>query len=155
MRYILIDRITLIEPPERACGVKCVSLSEDYFTDHFRNFPVMPGTLILESLAQLGGVLVEATARESGRVDLHAVLCIVERASFRRFVRPGDRLDLEALRLAGGEDGGRVRVSARVDGALVTETEMTFALVPVEDRGTLAARAELLRVWLADHRAKE
>ena len=56
MRYILLDRITVLEPP-RAQGVKCVSLADDLFVDHFPGHPVMPGALLIEAMAQLGGVL--------------------------------------------------------------------------------------------------
>ena len=74
MRYVLLDRISELHPPEQAVGVKCVSLADDVFVDHFPGHPVMPGALILESLAQLGGVLLEATMRSRGRSDLHALL---------------------------------------------------------------------------------
>src|SRR5262245_51278799 len=115
MRYVLLDRITALEPPTRARGVKCVSLSDDVFADHFPGHPVMPGALTLEALAQLGGVLCEATMRarrkEEGNVDkeLHALLVGVERAKFRRMVRPGDRLELEAVAVHVGENGGQVK----------------------------------------------
>ena len=74
MRYVLLDRITALEPPESARGIKCVTLADDIFADHFPGHPVMPGALTLESLAQLGGVLCEATMRLRGRNDLHALL---------------------------------------------------------------------------------
>ena len=83
MRYILLDRITQLSPPEVARGIKCVSLSDDIFTDHFPGFPVLPGALIVESMAQLAGVLLEATMRERGRHDLHALLTMADRAKFR------------------------------------------------------------------------
>src|SRR3954470_5673152 len=109
MRYLLLDRITELSPPERATAIKCVSLADDVFVDHFPGHPVMPGALILEGLAQLGGVLLEATLRQRGRSDLHALLTMIDRAKFRQMVRPGDKLDLEATVLAATEDGGRVR----------------------------------------------
>ena len=86
MRYVLLDRITSLEPPEFAAGVKCVSLSDDIFADHFPGHPVMPGALILEALAQLGGVLLEATLRQRGRSDLHALLTMVDKAKFKKLV---------------------------------------------------------------------
>jgi 3-hydroxymyristoyl/3-hydroxydecanoyl-(acyl carrier protein) dehydratase len=67
VRYVLLDRITTLEPPELARGIKCVSLADDIFVDHFPGHPVMPGALILEGLAQLAGVLLEATLRQQGR----------------------------------------------------------------------------------------
>src|SRR3970282_2407920 len=96
VRYLLLDRITALEPPARARRLKCVSLADDVCVDHFPGHPVMPGALVLESLAQLGGVLVEAAMRERGRADLHALLVMVNRAKFRQMVRPGDRLALAA-----------------------------------------------------------
>jgi len=149
MRYVLLDRITALSPPERALAIKCVSLSDDLFADHFPGLPVMPGALILESLAQLGGVLLEASMREQGRPDLYAVLSIVEKAKFRRMVRPGDKIELEALGASVREEGGRVQAFARVDGALVAEAWLTFSLVPLTNPRVIAQRRELLEVWLA------
>src|SRR5437870_8402465 len=97
VRYVLIDRIERLEAGKSASGVKCVSLSDDIFVDHFPGHPIMPGALIVEAMAQLAGVLAEATMRLRGRNDLHALLTMVDRAKFRHMVRPGDRMELEAL----------------------------------------------------------
>ena len=148
MRYVLLDRITELVPPDRATAVKCVSLSDDVFADHFPGLPIFPGALVLEALAELGGVLLEATMRERGRSDLYAILSIVERMKLRRMVRPGDRIDLEARGLAAQEDGGRVRVLAHIEKQLVTETEITFSLVPITNPAVVAQRKQLLDVWL-------
>lgn len=150
MRYVLLDRITELSTKEsRARGVKCVSLSEDVFADHFPGLPVMPGALLLESLAQLGGALLEALMRERGRDDLYSVLSIVERAKFRRMVRPGDRVELEAVAQSAREEGGRVEARAHVEGALVCEAALSFTLVPISNPRVVAQRRELLAVWLA------
>ncbi|MFL5344705.1 MAG: 3-hydroxyacyl-ACP dehydratase FabZ [Hyalangium sp.] len=148
MRYVLLDRITRLTPSEVAHGVKCVSLSDDIFVDHFPGHPVMPGALIVESLAQLGGVLVEATMRERGRNDLHALLTMVDRAKFRRLVRPGDKLELEARLITAREEGGQVRATASVDGQLAAEAELTFAFAEVKSEKLRARRREVLNVWL-------
>ena len=148
MRYVLLDRITSLVPSEVAHGVKCVSLSDDIFADHFPGHPIMPGALIVESLAQLGGVLVEATMRERGRNDLHALLTMVDRAKFRRMVRPGDKLELEARLITAREEGGQVRAMATVEGQLVAEAELTFAFAEVKSEKLRARRREVLNVWL-------
>src|SRR5687768_10483851 len=109
----------------------------------------MPGALILEALAQLGGVLVEATLRQRGRADLHALLTMVDKAKFRKMVRPGDRLELETRGVNASEDGGRVRGVARVDGEVVAEAELTFALAPVTEPKLIERRREVLNVWLS------
>ncbi len=149
MRYILLDRITRLEPPMLAEGVKCVSLADDVFADHFPGHPVMPGALILESLAQLGGVLLEASMRERGRHDLHALLVTVDRAKLRHQVRPGDRMLLACKGLVVHEDGGQVQAQAHVDGRLVTEAELAFAFAPVTHPKLLARRREVLNIWLS------
>jgi 3-hydroxyacyl-[acyl-carrier-protein] dehydratase len=151
VRYVLLDRITVLEPPELARGVKCVSLSDDIFVDHFPGHPVMPGALIVEAMAQLAGVLVEATMRARGRHDLHALLTMIDRAKFRHVVRPGDRLDLEAKALTVTEDGGQAQGWARIDGPggqLAAEAQLTFVFAPVTNPIVLARRREVLNVWL-------
>lgn len=147
VRYLLLDRITLLEP-ERATAVKCVSLSDDVFVDHFPGHPVMPGALIVESLAQLGGVLAEAAMRERGRHDLHALLTMIQRAKFRRMVRPGDRLELESKIVTVSEDGGQVASTATVDGVLVAEAELGFAFAQVKSERLIQRRRDILDVWL-------
>ncbi|MDB4964266.1 MAG: FabZ is a 17kD beta-hydroxyacyl-acyl carrier protein [Myxococcales bacterium] len=149
MRYILLDRITHLEPPEVARGIKCVSLSDDLFADHFPGHPVMPGAMILEALAQLSGVLLEATMRQRGRHDLHAILTMADRAKFRRVVRPGDKLELEARLERVSEDGGQAQAFARVDGALASEAQLSFAFTVITNPSVLAKRREYLDIWLS------
>lgn len=148
MRYVLLDRITTLSPPEVAHGVKCVSLSDDIFGEHFPGHPVMPGALIVESLAQLGGVLLEATLRQRGRDDLHALLTMIDRTKFRRVVRPGDRLELETRVETATEDGGRIKGWARLDGQLAAEAELGFAFARVSNPILIARRREHLNIWL-------
>ena len=148
MRYILLDRITHLQPPELARGVKCVSLSDDLFADHFPGHPVMPGAMILEGMAQLAGVLLEATMRVKGRDDLHAILTMADRAKFRRVVRPGDKLDFEATCERATEDGGQAQAFARVDGALVAEAQLSYAFTKITNPAILARRREYLEIWL-------
>jgi 3-hydroxymyristoyl/3-hydroxydecanoyl-(acyl carrier protein) dehydratase len=147
VRYVLLDRITSLAPP-KAEAVKCVSLSDDIFGDHFPGHPVMPGALILESLAQLGGVLVEASMRERGRNDLHAVLTMADKVKFRKLVRPGDRIELAATCTAASEDGGQVQGTAIVDGATVAEAALTFAFAKVTSESARRERKRYLDVWL-------
>ena len=148
MRYIPLDRITVLEPPQLARGLKCVSLAEDVFADHFPGHPVMPGSLIQEALAQLGGVLLEATRRAQGGSDVHALLTMVDRARFRKMVRPGDRLELEAHGVRASEDGGQVRTVAVLDGEVAAEMQLGFVFVKVTNPVVIARRREILNVWL-------
>lgn len=148
MRYVLLDRITELKPPELARGVQCVSLSSDVFEHHFPGYPILPGALILEALAQLAGVLVEQTRREAADEEVQAVLTMVDRARFRRQVRPGDRLILEATDARVTEDGGRVQVRAELDGELATEAQLTFAFTRIDNPRLIERRRDVLSVWL-------
>jgi 3-hydroxyacyl-[acyl-carrier-protein] dehydratase len=148
MRYLLLDRITALDPPELARGVKCVSLADDVFQDHFPGIPVMPGALILEGLAQLGGALLETMLHDLGRTEEGVLLTMIDRAKFRAPVRPGDRLEMETRRLTFSEDGGQVKATATVEGKLVCEAELTFVFVPVHNERALASRRELRNILL-------
>ena len=147
MRFVLLDRITHFDPPREARGLKCIALSEDVFSDHFPGHPVMPGALVLEALAQLGGALLEGANQAQGK-DLHAILSMADRARFRRMARPGDRLDLEATTLALHEDGGQVQAKAFLDGALAVEAELSFVFTPVLNPKIVAWRRDQMKVWL-------
>lgn len=148
MRYVLLDRITSLEPPQRACGVKCVTLSDDIFEHHFPGHPLYPGALLIESLAQVAGVLLEATQRARGHENLHALLVRVEQAKFRHMVRPGDRLELEAVAERISEDAAQVRGLARLEARLVGEAELWFVFARVTNPTLIARRQELMQVWL-------
>src|SRR5207248_9067124 len=94
MRFILIDRIDRLELGKRADGHKLIAPDEEYFRDHFPGYPIVPGVLVLESLAQLGGRLVEASVRDASGRRVLPMLAKFEHAKLVRQVRPGDRLDL-------------------------------------------------------------
>ena len=91
MRFLLIDRFTAWEPGVRAAATKNVALSEDFFDDHFPRRPVMPGVLMIEGLAQLAGLLLEASLKQQFAQDAKAILSVVERTKFREMIRPGDQ----------------------------------------------------------------
>ena len=88
MRFLLIDRITAWDPGKTGTAVKNISLSEDFFDDHFPLKPIMPGVLIVEGMAQLAGLLVEeGVRRETGR-NIKALMSIIEKAKFRKPAYP-------------------------------------------------------------------
>ena len=148
MRYVLLDRITALRAAGGGPGVKCVSLADDVFVDHFPGHPVMPGALILESLAQLGGVLLEATMRTRGRWICMRCSTMVERAKFRRLVRPGDKLQLEARASPRARRVARCGRRPRVDGAARRRGRAHLCLRRGEDTRLIARRREVLNVWL-------
>jgi 3-hydroxyacyl-[acyl-carrier-protein] dehydratase len=92
--FLLIDRVVEFEPGKRVFGYKNVSANEPFFQGHFPDKPVMPGVLVIESLAQAGGILTQLTRGTSAEGRL-SYLVKIDNAKFSRMVVPGDRLDLE------------------------------------------------------------
>jgi 3-hydroxyacyl-[acyl-carrier-protein] dehydratase len=151
MRYLLLDRVTRWVPGREAEGVKNVSLSEDFFEDHFPLKPVMPGTLIIEGMAQLAGILLEEAMKAEG-ARVKALMSQVERAKFRRPVYPGDRLVYLAKILQVGPLGGRASAVAACDGAPAADCSLLFSFHQFDDPRQESARSAILAAWLADAR---
>ena len=98
--------------------------------------------------SSLRGVLLEATRRGEGQTDVHALLTMIDRARFRRIVRPGDKLELAAETILAREEGGQIKGKATVDGELVASAELGFAFARVTNPVVLARRREVLNIWL-------
>ena len=122
--FLLVDRIEEIEPGVRAVGIKNVTQNEPFFEGHFPDYPVMPGVLIVEALAQVGAVGVMSLEEFHGKLTLFAG---IDGVRFRRQVIPGDvlRMEVEISRLKGRV--GRGKGSATVEGERVCEAELMFA----------------------------
>ena len=124
MRWTWIDRFTAFESRRAATAVKCLSLAEDHFADHMPGFPVMPAPLILEGLAQTGGILVG----EANQFRENVVLAKMT-ARFRREAFPGETLTYTTNLLDLGETGGRVAGIVKAGDDLVAEADILFAHV--------------------------
>ena len=123
--FLLVDRILELEPLKRGVGIKNVTANEPFFQGHFPNKPVMPGVLLLEAMAQVGGVSLLYPEENRGKI---AYVAGMEGVKFRKPVVPGDqvRMEAEVTRLRGSV--GKVRAEAFVEGQLVAEAEFMFAL---------------------------
>ncbi|THE09782.1 3-hydroxyacyl-ACP dehydratase FabZ [Bacillus timonensis] len=123
--FLLVDRILELEEGKRALGLKNVTANEEFFNGHFPDYPVMPGVLIVEALAQVGAVAMLKKEENKGRLAFFAG---IDNCRFKRQVVPGDqlRLEVEITRLRGSI--GKGKGIATVDGELVCETEIMFAL---------------------------
>ena len=124
MRYLLIDRIERLEYNREIVAIKNVTLSEDIYADHFFGFPVMPGAMLIESLAQAGTALLEV----STDFEKKALLIMVERAKFRCLVRPGDQLFVTATISSLEEDHARMDGKIHTSDRLVMDAQVTFGL---------------------------
>lgn len=134
--FLLVDRVLELEPGKRAVGLKNVTVNEAFFTGHFPENPIMPGVLILEAMAQVGGILLLATTGNEGKLAFFAG---IDKVRFRHPVLPGDQLVTEVTITKQKGDIGRVAVVGRVDGQVVAEGEYLFAMRPDEGAATLPA----------------
>ncbi len=123
--FLLVDRIEELEV-ERVVGIKNVTVNEPFFAGHFPDYPVMPGVLIIEAMAQVAGVLVlNGIADRKSKLVL---LAGIDGAKFRKPVRPGDQLRMEMKVLRSRASMAKVSGTATVDGAVVAEAEILCVL---------------------------
>jgi 3-hydroxyacyl-[acyl-carrier-protein] dehydratase len=131
--FLLVDRIIEIEFGVRAVGIKNVSANEPFFQGHFPGYPVMPGVLIVEALAQVGAIALLGTDEHRGKMAFFAG---IDGVRFKRQVRPGDtlRLEVELGRLRRGVGTGTA--TATVDGQLAARGELMFAVADLDQTHT-------------------
>ena len=116
--FLLVDCVTELVPGNSAKGYKNITINEPFFQGHFPGYPVMPGVLILEALAQLGAVAVLDSEENRGKL---ALFTGIDKVRFRRQVVPGDKLELEAQIIRMKSIMGKAAVKATVDGELAAE----------------------------------
>jgi 3-hydroxyacyl-[acyl-carrier-protein] dehydratase len=128
--FLLVDRVIELAPPHRAVGIKQVTINEPFFQGHFPGYAVMPGVLIVEAMAQVGGVAVLSADDYRDKLALFAG---IDNVRFKRQVRPGDTLRLEVelqqIRRGIGMGSG----TATVEGELACRGDIMFALVDMPE----------------------
>lgn len=126
--FVLVDRVVSIAPGERILAHKTVSMSEPWFAGHFPTRPILPGTLVLEALAQAGCLLAYATEPFDASTSIMYFLGI-DKAKFRRPVIPGDRLDLEVTLVHHRTNVWKLHGEATVEGTLCAQAELLASVV--------------------------
>ncbi|MFZ5476211.1 MAG: 3-hydroxyacyl-ACP dehydratase FabZ family protein [Myxococcota bacterium] len=154
MRWRWIDAIDELEPGSHAVGRLRLPADAPFFADHFPSFPVVPGVLLLEAMAQLSGKLIGYTVRKDRGDWPFPILSMANAVKFRRFVRPEEEALLETRFVELREESAIMSVRTRVDGRVCAQAEEVFVFnaVPLErpeDAARLEAleRAELKRLW--------
>jgi beta-hydroxyacyl-ACP dehydratase FabZ len=124
--FLLVDRILELEPGKRIVGLKNVTINEQFFQGHFPGAPVMPGVLIIEAMAQVAGVMIYGDLPDKEKKLIY--FTGIENAKFRRPVVPGDQLRIEMEFLNRHGKFGKMQGRATVDGKLVAEAVVLFAI---------------------------
>lgn len=124
--FLLVDRITGLEPGKSAAGIKNVTINEPFFQGHFPDEPIMPGVLIVEALAQVGAVAVLSLPENKGKL---ALFTGINNFKFKKMVRPGDRLELYVELTAMRSSLGKGSAKAVVDGKVAASGELWFAFM--------------------------
>ncbi|MBI1239574.1 MAG: 3-hydroxyacyl-ACP dehydratase FabZ [Alphaproteobacteria bacterium] len=137
--FLMIDRVVDMKPGHSARGLKSVSINEPHFQGHFPGFPIMPGVLIIEALAQTAGALVVHTLGKEAEGKL-VFFMTIDRARFRHPVMPGDQLELPVTVARHRGPVWRFTGEARVAGALCAEAEYS-AMIVERDGQTKAVEA--------------
>jgi 3-hydroxyacyl-[acyl-carrier-protein] dehydratase len=121
---LMLDRVVELSPDERIVALKNVTINEEFFQGHFPNLPVMPGVLILEAMAQAGGLLV--MPEDGSAAGKNFYLVSIEHAKFRRTVVPGDQLRIQVTLTKARANFRKLSGRAEVDGQLAAEAELTL-----------------------------
>ncbi|PZV16981.1 MAG: 3-hydroxyacyl-[acyl-carrier-protein] dehydratase FabZ [Pseudanabaena sp.] len=124
--FLLVDRIIDFVPNKSATGIKNVTFNEPFFQGHFPEHPIMPGVLIVEAMAQVGGIVLRHLPGMENQLSLFAG---IDKVRFRRPVVPGDRLTITTELLVSRKRFGKMHGRAEVDGQLVCDGELMFSLV--------------------------
>ena len=134
--FLLVDAIEEMEPKKRIVGIKNVTINEYFFQGHFPGKPVMPGVLIVESMAQIGGLLLLQEVEDRDHKVMY--MAAIDNARFRRPVVPGDQLRVEVNVITFRGPFCKVQGHARVNGELAAEATLMCAMVDVGPDGTPA-----------------
>jgi 3-hydroxyacyl-[acyl-carrier-protein] dehydratase len=130
--FLMVDRIVEMDRDESAVGIKNVSMNEPFFQGHFPNFPIMPGVLIIEGLAQTAGALCVSNFTTTYKPQLVYFMGI-DRAKFRRPVLPGDQLHYHVRKVRSRGRAWRFHGEAKVNGQVVAEAEVSAMIIDADE----------------------
>jgi 3-hydroxyacyl-[acyl-carrier-protein] dehydratase len=147
MRYFLLDRVTDVVPGESARGIKNVTLTDEVLHDHFPDFPILPGALLVEAMAQLAGFLLEVTHNADDKPLVRALLASINSAKFSRPAEPGDSIAISVKCGTSLDAAAQVDAEAHVDGERIARAQLTFMLKAIDSERVHEQRRYLYRLW--------
>ena len=146
MRYFMIDRITGFTIGESASAIKNVTLSEDILHDHFPDYPVLPGAFVVESIAQLGGFLLEMSLNKPDCIR-RALLIQIDHAKFYKPAEPGDQLILHVQMAEQMEDAAKISAKVNISGEKMALAKLTFLMKMIDSQKIHAQRRYFYKLW--------
>lgn len=147
MKFHLIDRVDQIIPDKKAVGIKCVSLTNEIFDDHFPGYPIYPGSLLVESIAQLGGFLIEVSRNKSEDDLRRAILVQIEKAKFHHLCVPGDQITIECNVTSSLEEAAIIDGIASVNSKIIATVSLIFSLQKIDEIKIHEERQRIYKIW--------
>jgi len=155
MRFHLVDRVEEICYGKYIIGVKCITLADDVFNEHFPGYPIFPGSLIMEGLAQLGGSFFEIIMNHKEIPLKRAVLTIINRLKFRKPSGPGDKLYYRADILTMRDDYGVAKLKAELEGELCADGEFTYSFLDIQNEVLQQSREDIYKICMRNAKVIE
>ena len=141
--FLLVDKIVEADGVGRQVAIKNITINEPYFQGHFPDYPVMPGVLQIEAIAQAAGVMALGIMKNRGEeIDSDTILMSIDGARFRRIVKPGDQLRIETTVVSHRRNIAKIAGLITVDGEVATEATLMFVLVPKSARESTKPKEE-------------
>lgn len=148
MRFILIDKVIKLNLGKSITGVKCITSTDDVMHDHFPGKPVMPGSLLLESAAQLSGMLLELSENQDESTPIRrSVLVQIEKMKFHEFSKPGDQLIIDANIISKLPEAAKVRVVIKCKNEMRVNGILSFSLNELDEEEINKQRKMIYTIW--------
>ncbi len=151
MRFILIDKVIKLNLGKSITGVKCIASTDDVMHDHFPGKPVMPGSLLVESAAQLSGMLLELSENQDESTPIRrSVLVQIEKMKFHKFSKPGDQLIINANIISRLSEAAKVSVVIKCENEMRVNGILSFSLVDLDTEEINKQRKMIYTLWTGE-----